>query len=205
MPVHTYVCSSSYYYYYPQAGRVSCGKSSLFKRLLGLRREDARVRIGETGGTTRSLVWAALPGKASKRSRRLLVDLPGTGQAAGGQSEADRRVIKKIIQKGMKRMDVCVLVVGATVDKETQKLHQLLLRCPYVSPDRMLVALTRTDILTTEAIRDRISQCCELLPGVTRDRIFVVSAASSTLRLTPAEVAESKIEARRPASSIVVA
>ena len=71
-------------------GHVSAGKSSIFKRLLGLPASDDSVPVRERGGSTTSVLWDVLPRPRSARGRsvaedqgpcRILADMPGVGQA----------------------------------------------------------------------------------------------------------------------------
>ena len=72
-------------------GHVSAGKSSIFKRLLGLPASDDSVPVRERGGSTTSVLWDVLPRPRSARGCsvaeedqgpcRILADMPGMGQA----------------------------------------------------------------------------------------------------------------------------
>ena len=67
-------------------GHVSAGKSSIFKRLLGLPASDDSVPVRERGGSTTSVLWDVLPRPRSARGRsvaeedqgpcRILADMP---------------------------------------------------------------------------------------------------------------------------------
>jgi GTP-binding protein len=85
------------------AGRSNVGKSSLINALTGRR---ALARASSTPGRTQQLIFFAGP------SPLVLVDLPGYGYAAAGQSKAAAwgKVVEAYLRKGKKLARVYLLI-----------------------------------------------------------------------------------------------